>query len=209
MLRTRLNHRNRRMSTSPRMAQDGSKKARAAAKGVATSDQFASRTAAISPVRSSRTSRNFRESQGWAGGGEAGGEEAGQKLLHLQGKHGQPPRVNSSPAPQRPRSAAALLHTSLARAYGEWDRHDEASAFRLDIRWTRAENLGWFGKRFHGDMRADALSFNGGGVGWWHSSQAFFAIGLGIKAASLGRTSVARNSCERADARRQRLVEQT
>ncbi|ARQ13691.1 hypothetical protein NXC12_PE00089 (plasmid) [Rhizobium etli] len=55
------------------------------------------------------------------------------------------------------------------------------------------ENLGWFGKRFHADMRADALLFQ------WRSDRlvaidpGFFPISLAIKAASFGRTRIARN----------------
>ncbi|OOO36581.1 MULTISPECIES: GXWXG domain-containing protein [Rhizobium] len=54
------------------------------------------------------------------------------------------------------------------------------------------ENLGWFGKRFHGDMRADALLFQ------WRADRLvaieprFLPIGLAIKAAPFGRTRVAR-----------------
>ncbi|MBY4628146.1 GXWXG domain-containing protein [Rhizobium croatiense] len=55
------------------------------------------------------------------------------------------------------------------------------------------ENLGWFGKRFHADMRADALLFQ------WRADRlvaidpGFFPIGLAIKAAPFGRTMVARS----------------
>ncbi|MBX4920550.1 DUF4334 domain-containing protein [Rhizobium bangladeshense] len=55
------------------------------------------------------------------------------------------------------------------------------------------ENLGWFGKRFHEDMRADALLFQ------WRSDRlvaiepGIFPIRLAIKAAPFGRTRVARN----------------
>ncbi|PDS27771.1 GXWXG domain-containing protein [Rhizobium phaseoli] len=54
------------------------------------------------------------------------------------------------------------------------------------------ENLGWFGKRFHADMRADALLFQ------WRADRlvaiepGFLPIRLAIKAAPFGRTRVAR-----------------
>lgn len=55
------------------------------------------------------------------------------------------------------------------------------------------ENLGWFGKRFHADMRADALLFQ------WRSDRlvaiepGIIPISLAIKAAPFGRTRIARN----------------
>ncbi|WP_184459946.1 GXWXG domain-containing protein [Rhizobium aethiopicum] len=55
------------------------------------------------------------------------------------------------------------------------------------------ENLGWFGKRFHADMRADALLFQ------WRSDRlvaidpGILPISLAIKAAPFGRTRIARN----------------
>lgn len=55
------------------------------------------------------------------------------------------------------------------------------------------ENLQWFGKRFHPDMRADALLFQ------WRPGRLvaidprFVPIGLAIKLAPLGRTALARN----------------
>jgi hypothetical protein len=54
------------------------------------------------------------------------------------------------------------------------------------------ENLNWFGKRFHSDMRADALLFT------WRPGRlvplepSFLPIGLAIKMAPFGRTFVAR-----------------
>lgn len=39
------------------------------------------------------------------------------------------------------------------------------------------ENLNWFGKRFHSDMRADALLFTWRPVGSWRSSQASYPSG--------------------------------
>ncbi|MBY2911130.1 GXWXG domain-containing protein [Rhizobium leguminosarum] len=55
------------------------------------------------------------------------------------------------------------------------------------------ENLNWFGKRFHSDMRADALLFN------WRPGRLvaiepnFLPVELAIKMAPLGRTLVARH----------------
>ncbi|MBX5010523.1 DUF4334 domain-containing protein [Rhizobium lentis] len=55
------------------------------------------------------------------------------------------------------------------------------------------ENLGWFGKRFHADMRADALLFQ------WRPDRlvaidpGILPIGLAIRAAPFGRTRIARN----------------
>jgi hypothetical protein len=55
------------------------------------------------------------------------------------------------------------------------------------------ENLRWFGKRFHPDMRADALLFQ------WHPGRLvaidprFIPIGLAIKLAPLGRATIARS----------------
>ena len=54
------------------------------------------------------------------------------------------------------------------------------------------ENLRWFGKRFHPDMRADALLFQ------WHPTRLvaidprFIPLGLAIRFAPLGRTALAR-----------------
>ena len=55
------------------------------------------------------------------------------------------------------------------------------------------ENLQWFGKRFHADMRADALLFQ------WRAGRlvainpAYFPIGTAIRFAPFGRTAIARN----------------
>ncbi|MEH7905104.1 GXWXG domain-containing protein [Rhizobium laguerreae] len=55
------------------------------------------------------------------------------------------------------------------------------------------ENLSWFGKRFHSDMRADALLFK------WRPGRlvpidpSFFPVRLAIKMAPFGRTFVARH----------------
>ncbi|WP_426129308.1 GXWXG domain-containing protein [Pararhizobium sp. PWRC1-1] len=55
------------------------------------------------------------------------------------------------------------------------------------------ENLQWFGKRFHADLRADALLFQ------WRPGRlvpinpAYFPIGMAIRLAPFGRTAIARN----------------
>lgn len=55
------------------------------------------------------------------------------------------------------------------------------------------ENLQWFGKRFHPDLKADALFFQ-----WWPDrlvplAPYFFPIRIVIRIGAFGRTSVARN----------------
>lgn len=55
------------------------------------------------------------------------------------------------------------------------------------------ENLGWFGKRFHADMRADALLFQWPPGRLVAIEPGFFPIGLAIKAAPFGRTAIARS----------------
>ncbi|QIO53047.1 GXWXG domain-containing protein [Rhizobium leguminosarum] len=55
------------------------------------------------------------------------------------------------------------------------------------------ENLNWFGKRFHSDMRADALLFKGRPGRLVAIEPNFFPVGLAIKMAPLGRTFVARH----------------
>ncbi|MBB4276342.1 hypothetical protein GGE12_004139 [Rhizobium mongolense] len=54
------------------------------------------------------------------------------------------------------------------------------------------ENLYWFGKRFHADMRADALLFQRWPGRLVAIDPCYIPIGLAIKAAPLGRTAVAR-----------------
>ncbi|APO72126.1 hypothetical protein IE4872_PD01605 (plasmid) [Rhizobium gallicum] len=54
------------------------------------------------------------------------------------------------------------------------------------------ENLHWFGKRFHADMRADALLFQRRPGRLVSIDPRYIPIGLAIKAAPLGRTAVAR-----------------
>ncbi|SCW63996.1 GXWXG protein [Rhizobium mongolense subsp. loessense] len=54
------------------------------------------------------------------------------------------------------------------------------------------ENLHWFGKRFHNDMRADALLFERHPARLVAIDPSYIPIRLAIKAAPLGRTAVAR-----------------
>ena len=55
------------------------------------------------------------------------------------------------------------------------------------------ENLQWFGKRFHSDMRADALLFQARPGRLVALEPAFFPVRLALKVGALGRTSAARN----------------
>ncbi len=55
------------------------------------------------------------------------------------------------------------------------------------------ENLQWFGKRFHADMRADALLFQSRSGRLVPVEPAFMPIRLVLKLAGLGRTAPARN----------------
>lgn len=74
---------------------------------------------------------------------------------------------------------------------GLWRGAGVPSAHPLD---GVLENLQWFGKRFHPDMRADALLFQ------WHPGRLvaidprFVPIGLAIKLAPFGRTALARTT---------------
>ena len=55
------------------------------------------------------------------------------------------------------------------------------------------ENLQWFGKRFHADMRADALLFQSRPGRLVPVEPAFLPIRLVLKLAALGKTAPARN----------------
>ena len=55
------------------------------------------------------------------------------------------------------------------------------------------ENLQWFGKRFHPDMRADALLFQSGERRLIAVEPRWLPVRLAIRLASFGRTPVARN----------------
>lgn len=55
------------------------------------------------------------------------------------------------------------------------------------------ENLSWFGKRFHPDMRADALLFGRASTRLRGLNPVFFPIHLVIRLAPLGRSSRIRN----------------
>ncbi len=55
------------------------------------------------------------------------------------------------------------------------------------------ENLQWFGKRFHADLRADALLFQWRPDSLVPINPAYFPIGVAIRFAAFGRTAIARN----------------
>jgi len=55
------------------------------------------------------------------------------------------------------------------------------------------ENLGWFGKRFHNDLRADALLFQATPGRLVAINPAFVPLRTALRFASFRRTSVARN----------------
>jgi hypothetical protein len=55
------------------------------------------------------------------------------------------------------------------------------------------ENLGWFGKRFTSDMRADALLFRSGERRLVAIDPKWIPLGLALRFHGLGRTRVARN----------------
>jgi hypothetical protein len=55
------------------------------------------------------------------------------------------------------------------------------------------ENLGWFGKRFHQDMRADALLFEVRGRHLAALDPARIPLGLALRFSRFGRSRVARN----------------
>ena len=55
------------------------------------------------------------------------------------------------------------------------------------------ENLGWFGKRFRPDLRADALLFRSGDRRLVAVDPAWVPLRLALRFHALGRTSIARN----------------
>lgn len=73
---------------------------------------------------------------------------------------------------------------------GLWQGEGISSGHPLD---GVLENLQWFGKRFHADLRADALLFQ------WQTGRlialepSFLPIKLALRLAAVGRTSIARN----------------
>ncbi|MBB4349468.1 GXWXG domain-containing protein [Aliirhizobium cellulosilyticum] len=73
---------------------------------------------------------------------------------------------------------------------GLWKGSGHPSGHPLD---GVLENLHWFGKRFHPDMRADALLFEGDQGELVAIEPAFFPIRWALRFASLGRTARARN----------------
>lgn len=73
---------------------------------------------------------------------------------------------------------------------GLWKGSGHPSGHPLD---GVLENLHWFGKRFHPDMRADALLFKGDPGKLVAIEPAFFPIRWAVRFASLGRTAHAWN----------------
>ncbi|MBB3447055.1 MULTISPECIES: GXWXG domain-containing protein [unclassified Rhizobium] len=77
-----------------------------------------------------------------------------------------------------------------AEMVGIWRGEGVASGHPLD---GALENLQWFGKRFHPDLRADALLFQ------WRPGRlvpiepSLFPIKLALRVAGFGRTFIARN----------------
>jgi hypothetical protein len=73
-----------------------------------------------------------------------------------------------------------------------WSASGAVKVLPPDIRWA-LENLQWFGKRFHPDLRADALLFQ------WRPGRlvpiepSLFPIKLALRVAGFGRTFIARN----------------
>ena len=55
------------------------------------------------------------------------------------------------------------------------------------------ENLGWFGKRFHPNLRADALLFQFGPNRLVALDPAYIPLGLTLRLGSIGRTRLARH----------------
>jgi len=82
----------------------------------------------------------------------------------------------------------APMHPS--ELIGLWQGEGMASGHPLD---GVLENLGWFGKRFHPDLRADALLFQLGPQRLVALEPAYFPIRTAVRLAPFGRTSVARN----------------
>lgn len=73
---------------------------------------------------------------------------------------------------------------------GLWKGSGNPSGHPLD---GVLENLHWFGKRFHPNMRADALLFEGDPGKLVAIEPAFFPIRSALKFAKLGRTALACN----------------
>ena len=73
---------------------------------------------------------------------------------------------------------------------GLWRGHTQPSGHPLD---GVLESLGWFGKRFHDDLRADALLFQRSPGRLLAVEPAIFPIRLAIRLARFGRSRLARN----------------
>ena len=84
----------------------------------------------------------------------------------------------------------SLQPVSLAEMVGLWKGTGIPSGHPLD---GVLENLQWFGKRFHADLRADALLFQSRPGRLVTVEPAWIPIRIAIRSASFGRTSVARN----------------
>ena len=100
-----------------------------------------------------------------------------------------------SSAPELLQSQALTWYRSLepikpAEMIGLWTGAGIASGHPLD---GVLENLQWFGKHFHPDMRADALLFQFRHDRLVPINPSFIPIRAAIRFASFGKTTVARN----------------
>lgn len=77
-----------------------------------------------------------------------------------------------------------------AELVGLWQGRGVPSGHPLD---GVLENLGWYGKRFHVDRRADALLFSTGGRRLAAVDPAGIPVRLALRFSKLGRTGPARN----------------
>ncbi|WEZ85667.1 DUF4334 domain-containing protein (plasmid) [Rhizobium sp. 32-5/1] len=82
-----------------------------------------------------------------------------------------------------------LPPVELYEMIGLWTGRDIPSGHPLD---GVLENLGWFGKRFSGQMRADALLFRGGEKRVVAIDPAWIPLRLALRFHELGRTRAAR-----------------
>lgn len=92
----------------------------------------------------------------------------------------------SNPATLFPTLAAL----ELSDLVGLWRGSHVPSGHPLD---GVLENLGWFGKRFHPNLRADALLFRTGPARLVPVDPRFIPLRLALRLASFGRSRVARN----------------
>lgn len=84
----------------------------------------------------------------------------------------------------------SLQPVQPAEMIGLWEGEGLPSGHPLD---GVLENLRWFGKRFHADMRADALLFRTGPGRLIAVEPAMVPLRLALRFASFGRTRMARN----------------